>query len=120
MKLLVIHVIVVFLAVAAVFFLSSASSEQQGSLPIAKNSGIFVEVTGYSMYPTIKDGETRKCEPQESYKVGDVVTFLKDGKYVSHRIVGEINGNCITKGDQNILPDIFLVKEKNIVCKVIC
>jgi signal peptidase I len=120
MKLLIVNFIVVFLAIAAVFFLSSASSEQQSSLPIAKNSGIFVEVTGYSMYPTIKDGETRKCEPQESYKVGDVVTFLNDGRYVSHRIVEEINGNCITKGDSNFLPDFFLVKEKNIVCKIIC
>jgi signal peptidase I len=83
-----------------------------------KNQSVFVELTGYSMYPTIKDGETKPCEVESDYCVGDVVAFQCKNQIVSHRIVGEIFGRYVTQGDNNIMPDLGLVTDSEILCKV--
>ncbi len=120
MKLLTVYVLVISVVLGGLLFLGSTSHGATETVVPHEKGSIFVELTGYSMYPTIKDGEVRKCDKQDYYSPGDVVTFSKDGGYVSHRIVGEVNGLCITKGDSNLLPDLFLIKQGEIICKVIC
>jgi signal peptidase I len=70
------------------------------------------------MYPTIKDGETKSCEVEDDYCVGDIVAFNCKNQIVSHRIVGELFGKYVTKGDNNIMPDFGLVDSSEILCKV--
>jgi signal peptidase I len=85
---------------------------------IGLDQPVFVQLTGYSMYPTIKNGETKPCEVENSYCVGDVVAFNCDSQIISHRIVGEMFGKYITKGDNNIIPDLKLVDASSVICKV--
>jgi signal peptidase I len=84
-----------------------------------ENGGIFISLTGLSMYPIIKDGESKPCEVKEGYSTGDIVTFTKRSQNISHRVIGDVSGNYLTKGDNNLLPDPFLVGKEEILCKVI-
>ena len=69
-------------------------------------------VTSGSMAPTIEAGEGFIAVPGEVIgppSVGDVVVYdaetLNDGGYVTHRIVGRIDGGYITAGDANPFTD---------------
>lgn len=84
-----------------------------------KDKNIFIELTGFSMYPVLEEGEIKSCKAQENYSKGDVIAFDKNGKTISHRIIGKVNGDFITKGDNNLIPDLFLVNEDEVICKVI-
>jgi signal peptidase I len=86
---------------------------------INKDTPVFVELTGYSMQPTIENGERRECVQEQEYFIGDVVTFNIRNQLVSHRIIGKLFDKFITKGDNNIIPDLSLVAEADIICKVI-
>lgn len=78
-----------------------------------------------SMYPKIKIGDVviiKKCDPKE-IKIGDVIEYQIENQAIIHRVVNkEIENNEIsftTKGDNNKSEDANLVKEKQIVGKVI-
>lgn len=103
------------LVTAFFVFLGSESTDK---IQINPEQPVFVELTGYSMYPTIKNGETKPCEIESDYCVGDVVAFQCRDQIVSHRIVGELFGKYITQGDNNLLPDLELVDMSEILCKV--
>ena len=58
-----------------------------------------------SMEENIHTGDYILIYKKKDYKVGDIVTYQKEGYHVTHRII-EINGNkVITKGDANNTPD---------------
>lgn len=99
------------------FFAISGSGAING-VQITAEQPVFVQLTGYSMYPTIKDGEMNPCEMENSYCIGDVVAFQCKNQIVSHRIVGELFGKYVTKGDNNIMPDLGLVDSSEILCRV--
>ncbi len=72
---------------------------------------IALRVCGKSMYPLIRKGDPihiEKCEPR-ALSIGDIITFEKDGFYVTHRVLWVRNkGNAIrlvTKGDNEINVD---------------
>ena len=69
---------------------------------------ITLRVSGKSMYPLIREGEPiyiEKCDPR-ALSIGDIITFRKNGIYVTHRVLGLIkkdNGiRLVTKGDNEI------------------
>lgn len=68
-----------------------------------------VYVTTPSMYPTIPPGSLVFIQPQQRYRVGDVIEFHGNGLVFMHRII-RINrrGDITTKGDnpENV-PDVF-------------
>lgn len=69
-----------------------------------------------SMEPTFSADDliiVKKCDI-DKLKVGDVVTFKEDKKYITHRISRIINGNIITKGDANTIEDDGYVNSKTI------
>ena len=49
---------------------------------------------------------------------GDIITFHKDGNFVTHRVVEEYNGTYITMGDANNSKDDPVSREQ-VVGKVV-
>lgn len=94
----------------------------------AENNVNLINLLGYksyviktsSMEPTIKVNDViiNKNVKQEDIKVGDVITFLKDGEVITHRITKiENDGNVTqytTKGDNNNIEDTFKINYENI------
>ncbi|MBQ2835281.1 MAG: signal peptidase I [Clostridia bacterium] len=70
-----------------------------------------------SMEPTIKINDvviTKKVEKQD-LKIGDVITFLKKGEVITHRITQiEDNSKYTTKGDNNNIEDTFKIDYKDV------
>lgn len=74
---------------------------------------------GPSMVPTFRTGQLLYVRPNaDAIKPGDIVVFKKNEKYVVHRVVGNKNGNYITRGDNNLLVDNVLVSNNQIVGRV--
>ena len=65
---------------------------------------IFEVKTG-SMEDGIHAGDYILIIKKKEYKVGDVVTYKKDGYHITHRIIEKNGENVITKGDANNVSD---------------
>ena len=86
----------------------------------------YFEVFGYSVFnvatgsmePTIKQNDIIVVKMTDKYDVNDIITFEKDGSYITHRIVTINDNNIITKGDANNANDLAINK-KNVLGKVI-
>lgn len=77
----------------------------------------FYIVYSGSMMPEIEVGELLIVSKQKEYKEQDIITFRKNDKIITHRIVK--NGEeIITKGDNNNVEDTP-IKSENIIGKVI-
>lgn len=111
-------VIIVFFIVIAVIFAATL-------LPIDKNFKVMV-VTSGSMEPTIRTGSLVIIKPEDSYKVGDIVTFKSTQKkddFTTHRIHAIDNEDGTetlqTKGDANEEPDFEKIDLEKVVGRVI-
>ena len=72
-----------------------------------------------SMKPTYDIGTiiyTKKVD-SEKIKKGDIITYVVNGEYVSHRVDDIIDNEYVTKGDANSSADIVKVKYENIIGK---
>jgi len=76
-----------------------------------------IRAEGKSMYPLIKHGDTIKiCFVKPgNVSTGDVVAFRRNGTIVVHRLIRQIPGGFIEKGDfqlrgTSISPDIIFGK----------
>lgn len=90
-------------------------------VPIPGNFSVKIVKSG-SMEPAIKTGGIVVIRPNQSYGVGDVITFGKDTKTqipTTHRIVEVAGSSFITKGDANDTVDPALVKKSDVRGKVI-
>jgi len=83
-----------------------------------------IKMQGYSMFPSLKNGETahvEKCTPVE-VKRGDILVFKHKGKYIAHRLMQtkQENGQMffVAKGDNNRHYDP-LFNENELIGKVI-
>ena len=83
-----------------------------------------IKMQGYSMFPTLKNGDTahvEKCAP-DKVKRGDILVFKHNGKFIAHRFLKQKNENghrfFVAKGDNNRHYDP-LFNEKELVGKVI-
>lgn len=90
---------------------------------IGENS--FSRLSGFSMWPFIKPGDTLVISHQvEDLKVGDVVVFQRQDKLVAHRVVKLVENESQqtayqTKGDFNRLLDCTALSPEAILGKVI-
>ena len=71
-----------------------------------------------SMEDGIHAGDYILIYKKKTYKVGDVVTFKKDGYHVTHRIIKKNGNKVTTKGDANNIADEEIAVS-NIVGKVL-
>ena len=93
--------------------------------PIPGNYRTKVVLSG-SMAPAISVGSLVIIRPAPPYKIGDVITFGKDGKKdvpTTHRIV-EMRAEAgvmvyVTKGDANEDKDVSEVRENEVIGKVL-
>ncbi len=76
------------------------------------------EVKTGSMEDGIHAGDYILIIKKNNYKVGDVVTYKKDGYHVTHRIIKKYSNKVITKGDANNIADEE-IKASKIIGKVI-
>ena len=82
------------------------------------------KITGGSMAPTLDVGEVITVRTAQSPRVGDVITFLHDGKTVTHRVMYSWNAVSPdgvrhtmykTKGDANRFEDSWAVLDVNVI-----
>ena len=77
-------------------------------------------ITSGSMRPKIPMGSLVLVKPQNTYKVGDVITFRDEKRIVSHRIVSVNSwGEVKTKGDANNEADRLPIKSDQIIGQVV-
>ena len=67
-----------------------------------------------SMEPLFKAGDVVVFQEKDSYDVGDVVIFRRDGVFITHRIAGVQADGFITKGDANNTEDREVLQPGNI------
>lgn len=87
--------------------------------------GIYMfNIVSESMEPTLEVNDVvvvQKCEPLQ-LQIGDIITFDKEDRTISHRIIDIKKENGIikykTKGDNNEIPDSDLVEAGQIYGKV--
>ena len=73
-----------------------------------------------SMEPEIHTGAVVFTKEGEfSPKKGDIITFRSGDTVVTHRVLKNNNGTCITKGDANKTADPVPVRESQIIGQVV-
>jgi len=90
-------------------------------LPIQNNYSLRM-VTSGSMRPTIKTGAVVVVKPVSSYKIRDIITFQNgpgEKDIVTHRIISRQGDEFTVQGDANNVADVKLVREDQILGKVI-
>jgi signal peptidase I len=79
-----------------------------------------LQVTGWSMLPSIFPGDTLLVERATGDEVrqGDIVLCIRDRRFFAHRVLGRTGDSGIqTRGDAMATPD-SLVQEKEMIGKV--
>jgi signal peptidase I len=86
--------------------------------------GSYLRITGGSMEPTIAKGEVIGVDPTLAIGVGSVITFAKDGKTTTHRVVKKWQSHDSfgtqrtvyqTKGDANTTDDPWVVTDNEVI-----
>ena len=78
---------------------------------------VFTVSTG-SMEPTISQNDIVIVKKTNDIKVNDIVTYEKDGNYITHRVISMSDDTLVTKGDANNTNDISIPRT-SLVGKVI-
>ena len=103
-------ILIVIVALYLVFALYNKFINKDGKFLIGKYY-IFQIATG-SMEHELFAGDYIVVEKTENYKVGDIITYMEDGYYITHRI-NEIDENkIVTKGDANNSSDSPISRDK--------
>lgn len=79
--------------------LAAASLRTSGSLRM--------RVAGSSMLPAIRPGDivtVRRASPAEASR-GDVVLFVRDGRFFTHRVIERRGSSMVTRGDAVAVED---------------
>ena len=74
-------------------------------------------ISSDSMKPTLNAGDVIiiKKVNAKNLKKDDIITFKNDSQIVTHRIVSENDCEFITKGDNNNIEDLFVLKSSEIL-----
>lgn len=94
--------------------------------PLVAHTGLSL-VPGYASYvvvsssmePTIDTGSIIYVRATDSYRPGDIVTFVEDDRIITHRIVGTTANGFLIKGDANDRVDEWQVTEQEIIGELI-
>ena len=78
---------------------------------------VFTVATG-SMEPTISQNDIVIVKKTNDIKVNDIVTYEKEGNYITHRVISMSDDTLVTKGDANNTNDVS-VPRSSLVGKVI-
>ena len=79
-----------------------------------------LKVSSNSMSPVFNKDDIVIVTKQESYEVGDIITYYSDDNcLITHRIVEKYENGFITKGDGNNIKDEKVVNSEQIIGKVV-
>jgi len=90
---------------------------------LAAGKSVWINSTGYSMYPTLKPSDKLKVEPIgfSFIQVGDIIAFELYGVFIAHRVVkiqrNENTSIPITKGD-SVFKIYEVITEDNYLGKI--
>lgn len=94
-----------FLLIAALLCYTAVARAAGNPLPTVFGWGNAVVLSG-SMEPELPVGSLLLIHREESYKVGEIVTYEDEsGSLVTHRLASLENGEAVTKGDANNTED---------------
>lgn len=94
-----------FLLIAALLCYTAIARAMGNPLPTVFGWGNAVVLSG-SMEPELPVGSLLLIHREESYKVGEIVTYEDEsGSLVTHRLASLENGEAVTKGDANNTED---------------
>lgn len=79
---------------------------------------VFKVITN-SMYPTVKTNDIIIVKLGDDAKKGEVITFKKDGAFITHRVSSVQDNLYMTKGDYNNVGDDEPVLKELVVGKVV-
>ncbi|MEG0073878.1 MAG: signal peptidase I [Clostridia bacterium] len=78
-------------------------------------------ITSGSMVPTLEVKDFILTEKAQEYNKGDVISFNVEGQDITtHRIVEVTEEGYVTKGDANNSEDTEVVKEADVIGKMLC
>ena len=109
--------ILLVLLLACNMYLAVSKSVLHNDQPTVFGYTAAVVVSG-SMSGTIEIDDMVIIHHQDSYAVGDIITFRSGQSAVTHRIVGETEQGFITQGDANNAADIAPVAPEQIIGRV--
>ena len=113
--LLIVVIIAIFFALYGLFQL-----KVQNKTYINYFGYTFFEVASGSMSPTINTYDLIIVKIDNNIKEDEIVTFYKDGNFITHRIIEyKDDDNILTKGDANNAIDKSISKNE-ILGKVVC
>jgi len=76
-----------------------------------------LSVKNTSMYPTIGPDDKVLFSNKKEYNIGDIIIFKSINILVAHRLLKKNKSTLITKGDNNIKPEI--IKKKEVIGKIL-
>lgn len=116
---LIITIVIIFTIVFYNIFLVLISGHNEnGALSVWGNKAYVI--TTESMKPTIKKGYLIIVrESKQGYEINDIITFKRNGEYITHRIVGKDDEQYRVKGDANDYEDEEPVFENEIEGKIV-
>lgn len=111
---IIIFSIVIIIVYNIFLVLLSASADKETSNIFGYSAYI---ITTDSMKPTlnVSDVVIIKKVNAKTLKKDDVITFKKESKIITHRIIIKNEDEYTTKGDNNNVEDSFIVKESDIL-----
>lgn len=113
----IIHYMVISLLAITLFLVISSKSQKAFELIGYRT---YTVLSG-SMEPEFYPGDVViiKNKKRIKFKENDIATFVDDGEVVTHRIIEKTREGYITKGDNNDVEDATILKDENIVGKVV-
>ena len=103
-------ILIGIVAIYLVFALYNRFINKDGKFLIGKYY-IFQIATG-SMEHELFVGDYIVVEKSDNYKVGDIITYMENGYYITHRINKIDENTIVTKGDANNSSDSPISKDK--------
>lgn len=82
----------------------------------------YLVLVGQSMIPVIEPGSFVIVRADSQYREGDVVAFVDtvdNNRQVVHRIIEMLGGRYVTKGDNNLQADSYIVQESDILGRAV-
>jgi len=108
----------VLILVGAIAFVNTGGRDDHGRYFMNMR---FYQTTSGSMEPTMRVNAVVVVQKADisSFKVGDIVCFMRSGDAIAHRVIGVTENGLQTKGDNNPIEDAALVLHDEIVGKCI-
>lgn len=114
----IINILIVIIAIITLFTLYSFIMLEVMDKDYVKVLGYtYFEVASGSMSPSIKTNDIVIVKVGDNYEKGDIITYISNEDFVTHRVIEVDNNDVTTKGDANNTKDKPISKN-NVIGRV--